>query len=200
MKCAPQRWLVTKAQISLIICVCETAIWCIFLSGLDLWPLSTATSPPKTLKPTTLMSSCTVRLLTWLDLVFTCLSGLELGKYMSLKIGPSEHQNASCHFAFLWLGGRRMFRLTCCRWRFSVRAQVRCLYVSCIRSSLQGLNPPCCPSWPVHWSRIASQRFLCQMFRHISVGFHFRVLSAACLLTYLCGYVRVQWQCDIGLK
>lgn len=29
---------------------------------------------------------------------------------MSFEIGPSEHQNASCHFAFLWLEGRRMFK------------------------------------------------------------------------------------------
>lgn len=29
---------------------------------------------------------------------------------MSFKIGPPGHQNASCHYAFLWLGGRRMFK------------------------------------------------------------------------------------------
>ena len=42
----------------------------------------------------------------------------------------TEHQNARCHFELLGLWSRRMFELTCCRWRFSVCVRVRCHYVS----------------------------------------------------------------------
>ncbi len=138
----------------------------------------------KHIKVKVLLYSCTVGCWPGVQFFFSwhsTLNRFKLWKYMTYKkkryfrIGLSEHQNARCHFEFSGFWSRSMFELTRCRWRFSVRTQVRSHYViftTIVWSSLEVFSLPGCPFLASSLESYNIIKVLYQMFCHISIEFN----------------------------